>query len=59
MTEDDILDKFERNTAWLLGSTARKVGAELAGMPEDAPVAEMMDALNADVQPAVSGARHA
>lgn len=59
MTEDDILDKFERNTAWLLGSTARKVGAELAGMPEDAPVAEMIDALNADVQPAVSGARHA
>lgn len=57
MTEDDILDKFERNTAWLLGSSARKVGAELAGISEDSPVADMIEVLNVDVQPA-QGARH-
>ena len=30
---DDVLDKFARNSAWLLGDTARNVGAEIAAMP--------------------------
>jgi 2-methylcitrate dehydratase PrpD len=40
LSEDDVLDKFARNTRWLLGSAARVIGAELAGMPETAPVSE-------------------
>jgi 2-methylcitrate dehydratase PrpD len=30
----DVLDKFVRNTAWLLGASARDVGASLAALPE-------------------------
>jgi 2-methylcitrate dehydratase PrpD len=59
MTEDDILDKFERNSAWLLGSTARKVGAEMAAMPEDALVDEMLGLLDTTNQPSTSGRHHA
>ncbi len=34
----DILDKFERNTAWALGVRARDVGERLAGLGPDEPV---------------------
>lgn len=59
MTQDDILDKFERNSGWLLGTTARKVGAELAAMPEDALVTEMLGLLDTTNQPSPNGRRHA
>lgn len=29
LTRDDVLDKFERNTKWLFGDTARDVGARI------------------------------
>jgi 2-methylcitrate dehydratase PrpD len=41
LTESDILDKFARNSGWLLGPAARQVGAELAALPESATVAEI------------------
>jgi 2-methylcitrate dehydratase PrpD len=49
LTEDDILDKFERNTSWLLGPTARKVGAEMAALPEEAKVTELTRVLDGAV----------
>ncbi|HVV17946.1 MAG TPA: MmgE/PrpD family protein [Pseudonocardiaceae bacterium] len=45
LSDDDILDKFERNTTWLLGPNARKIGAELAVLPEHTPVADVLAAV--------------
>ncbi|MFI5614868.1 MmgE/PrpD family protein [Amycolatopsis sp. NPDC051903] len=42
LADDDVLTKFERNTTWLLGAQSRKVGAELAALPWDTPVAELI-----------------
>jgi 2-methylcitrate dehydratase PrpD len=51
LSDDDVLDKFERNTAWLLGGDARKTGAELAGLPGDIPVREALAVLRAAGHP--------
>jgi 2-methylcitrate dehydratase PrpD len=40
----DILDKFERNTAWTLGADARAVGERLAELGPDEPVAVLIAA---------------
>jgi len=50
MTEDDILDKFERNTAWLLGGTARATGERIAALPEGSPVGDIALALAAETR---------
>ncbi len=34
LSQSDVLDKFVRNTSWLLGTSAREVGASLAALPE-------------------------
>lgn len=48
LTGDDVLDKFGRNTAWLLGDEARKIGAELAALPDDTPIAELIGMVTKD-----------
>ncbi|MTD53309.1 MmgE/PrpD family protein [Amycolatopsis pithecellobii] len=42
LSDDDVLDKFERNTGWLLGDDARKIGAELAALPGTATVGDAL-----------------
>jgi 2-methylcitrate dehydratase PrpD len=38
LSDEDVLDKFARNTRWLLGPHAREVGRELAATPGDAGI---------------------
>ncbi|MFD2415897.1 MmgE/PrpD family protein [Amycolatopsis pigmentata] len=42
LSDDDVLDKFERNTAWLFGDRARKIAAGLAELPGETPVREAL-----------------
>jgi len=42
LSEDDVLDKFERNSRWLLGSDARTVGAAIGDQPESAPIRDII-----------------
>jgi len=44
LSDDDVLDKFARNSQWLLGSSSRSVAEHMAGLPLDAPVAELIGA---------------
>lgn len=59
MTSEDVLNKFEANTAWLFGGDARTVAAALAGMSEDAPVPELFNALARHPHASVGDGRHA
>jgi 2-methylcitrate dehydratase PrpD len=34
LSQSDVLDKFVRNTAWMLGTSAHDVGASLAALSE-------------------------
>lgn len=47
LSEQDLLDKFESNTRWLLGAEARSVGEQLAALSEDASVAELVATIDA------------
>lgn len=49
LSDDDVLDKFARNTRWLFGADARAVGAALAALPEDTPVSAWLAALRGAV----------
>lgn len=42
LSEDDVLDKFERNTKWLLGAEARETGKRLADAPHDRALSELL-----------------
>lgn len=42
LSYDDVLDKFARNAAWLMGNTARSTGAALAQTPLDSTVDAML-----------------
>jgi 2-methylcitrate dehydratase PrpD len=42
LSDEDVLDKFARNTRWLLGPAARETGRALAALPESTPVAELI-----------------
>jgi 2-methylcitrate dehydratase PrpD len=42
LSGEDVLDKFARNTRWLLGGHARAIGAELAALPEEAPISALL-----------------
>ena len=45
LLEDDVLDKFERNTSWYFGDAARAVGQKLAKTPHDATFAAVVSAI--------------
>lgn len=45
LSDEDVLDKFVRNTRWLLGADAREVGLELAALPEREPVSRLLGPL--------------
>jgi len=45
LSRDDVLDKFERNSRWLLGDAARKVAARLASTPQEDTVRAMLKRL--------------
>jgi 2-methylcitrate dehydratase PrpD len=45
LSTDDVLDKFARNTRWLLGDGARKVGESLAGTLENESVRDVVKRL--------------
>ncbi len=42
LTRSDVLDKFERNTRWLLGADARKVAEGMGEVPEEASVSQLL-----------------
>ena len=42
LSRDDVLDKFVRNTRWLLGDGARKAGESLAATQAERSVREMI-----------------
>lgn len=42
LSDEDVLDKFARNTRWLLGPEAREIGRELVSLPESAPVSALL-----------------
>lgn len=48
LSEDAVLDKFAANTSWLLGQSARRVGADIAGLPGDAPIHRITTPVAAD-----------
>lgn len=45
LSQSDVLDKFVRNTGWLLGETARETGEMLAAAPESGSVRAMLRAI--------------
>lgn len=42
LSQDDVLDKFARNSSWLFGDTARDVGSRIAATPERDPLAAIV-----------------
>ncbi|MGF7171863.1 2-methylcitrate dehydratase PrpD [Sphingobium xanthum] len=48
LTRDDVLDKFERNTRWLLGADARATGERMGAMPETAKLADLLACVSPD-----------
>ncbi len=47
LSEDDVLDKFARNTRWLFGDAARETGRALAASDRGATVGAMLEAVAA------------
>jgi 2-methylcitrate dehydratase PrpD len=46
LSESDVLDKFARNTGWLLGHSARQTGVELAALADDAASSDITKLVN-------------
>ena len=44
----ELLDKFERNTRWLLGADARATGERMGAMPESAKLADLLACVSPD-----------
>jgi len=42
LSRSDVLDKFERNTRWLLGAEARAIGEQMGTLPESAKLADLL-----------------
>jgi len=42
LTRSDVLDKFERNTRWLLGDNARAIAEGMGALQESASVAQLL-----------------
>ena len=46
LSQDDVLDKFARNTGWLLGEGAREAGVALLSLPETADLKSIVTLLD-------------
>jgi 2-methylcitrate dehydratase PrpD len=42
LSQDDVLDKFARNTRWLYGEKARDIARQMVALPENASVAQLI-----------------
>jgi 2-methylcitrate dehydratase PrpD len=43
LSREDVLDKLVRNASWLLGDTARAIGAEIADAPPETPLRKVIE----------------